>query len=408
MDAKFCIMCGEKMSLQAIYCQNCGAKKEISEVKEIKPEVKETHLEPEVNPIDSAPSETFDFRENDTNRGKKICETCGETVEIFSLQCQYCEGQSFRHPIPITKIDNDFKANPLLSSDKSGNHRVVLAWACFLSLIIVVLLINRNLTYSAVPSHISSIESTLANSDATSFCALLVMVGDLTSSDLQKSKTTDIARLNFLINTILARMKYSKLGDSPEANILSAIGLSLSKIETKSSDIKLYDAAALEFHNFTAQPLDPYCDAWGENLLATPTPTDTSNKVSANTQSNNGVNNCLQFQVESPYDVADFYAFQVYMTNNCSYRVSIAGNFYVKTVNGSIYERPTDAIIGFHGANICGGDSNYFNYTFNPGEQSSDSVCNSVHAGDTVVSYFIADNADGKPNLQLNGKWTLG
>ena len=140
----FCINCGEKLSLQAIYCQNCGAKKANSEVKEIKPEVKESHLPTEVNPINSIPSEIFDFRENDTNRGKKICETCGETVEIFSLQCQDCAGQIFRHPIPITKIDNDFKANPLSSSDKSGKRGVVLAWAAALSLIIVVLLINTN------------------------------------------------------------------------------------------------------------------------------------------------------------------------------------------------------------------------------------------------------------------------
>ena len=299
MDAKFCIMCGEKMSLQAIYCQNCGAKKEISEVKEIKPEVKETHLEPEVNPIDSAPSETFDFRENDTNRGKKICETCGETVEIFSLQCQDCAGQIFRHPIPITKIDNDFKATPFSSSDKNPKWRFF-AWAAVLSLIIVIFVINTN----------------------------------------------------------------------------------------RNQDF-----------------IDPFIPL---SELSTQSPTAASSDVSPDTQSDNGGNNCLQLQVESPYDSADFYAFQVYITNNCSYRVSIAGNFYVKTVNGSIYERPTDAIIGFHGANICGGDSNYFNYTFNPGEQSSDSVCNSVHAGDTVVSYFIADNADGKPNLQLNGTWTLG
>lgn len=300
MDTNFCIFCGAKMSLQAIYCQNCGTKKEISEVKETKPEVKETHLQPEVNQINSAPSETFGIMENDTNRGKKICEACGVTVEIFALECQDCAGGIFWHPIPITKMDNDFKANPISSSDKSGKRGVVLTWAAALSLIIVVLLINTN----------------------------------------------------------------------------------------RNQDF-----------------IDPFIPL---AQLSTQSPTDASNKVNADTQSNNGGNNCLKLQVESPYDSADFYAFQVYITNNCSYRVSIAGNFYVKTVNGSIYERPTDAIIGFHGRNICGGDGNYLNYTFNPGEYSSDSVCNSVHAGDTVVSYFIADNADGKPNLQLNGTWTLG
>ena len=118
-------------------------------------------------------------------------------------------------------------------------------------------------------------------------------------------------------------------------------------------------------------------------------------------------NNCLKLEVESPYDSADFYAFQVYITNNCSYLVKVAGYFYVKTINGSIYERPSDAMISFHGNNICGLHGNYLNYTFNPGEYSSDSVCNSVHSGDSVVSYFIADNPDGKPILQLTGNWLL-
>jgi hypothetical protein len=118
-------------------------------------------------------------------------------------------------------------------------------------------------------------------------------------------------------------------------------------------------------------------------------------------------NSCLKLEVESPYDSAAFYVFQVYITNKCSYRVKVAGYFYVKTINGSIFERPDDGTISFYGNNICGLHGNYLNYTFNPGEYSSDSVCNSVQRGDSVVSYFIADNPDGKPILQLSGNWLL-
>ena len=125
---------------------------------------------------------------------------------------------------------------------------------------------------------------------------------------------------------------------------------------------------------------------------------------------NNLDDNCLKLEVESPFDVADFYAFQVYITNTCEYRVSIKGYFYVKTENGAIYERPSDSMINFHGNNICGITGNYLDYIFNPAsteEYSSDSVCNSVRSGDTVVSYFIANEPDGEPSLELNGRWTL-
>ena len=141
----------------------------------------------------------------------------------------------------------------------------------------------------------------------------------------------------------------------------------------------------------------------------TPSESDVSEKGTA-TESTNIADNCLKLEVESPYDSADFYAFQVYITNKCSYRVSLKGYFYVKTENGAIYERPSDSIINFHGNNICGITGNYLDYTFNPGstgEYSSDSVCNSVRSGDTVVSYFIANDPDGKPSLELNGRWTL-
>ena len=147
-----------------------------------------------------------------------------------------------------------------------------------------------------------------------------------------------------------------------------------------------------------------------DNSVATQESTNSDDNSVATQESTNSDDNCLKLEVESPYDSADFYAFQVYITNTCSYRVSLKGYFYVKTENGAIYERPSDSIINFHGNNICGITGNYLDYTFNPGstgEYSSDSVCNSVRSGDTVVSYFIANDPDGKPSLELNGRWTL-
>ena len=141
----------------------------------------------------------------------------------------------------------------------------------------------------------------------------------------------------------------------------------------------------------------------------TPSESDVSKKGTAS-ESTNSDENCLKLEVKSPYGVGDFYSFQAYITNTCSYRVGIKGYFYVKTENGAIYERPSDSIINFHGNNICGITGNYLDYTFNPGstgEYSSDSFCNSVRSGDTVVSYFIANDPDGQPSLELNGRWTL-
>jgi hypothetical protein len=282
--------------------------------------------------------------------------------------------------------------------------------------ILTVLILTGCATNSRVPYEISSIQTfskvgfDVDPLDPKSICSTLFHTGNLTPSDLKESKTEDIKRLNFLLKGLLERMESENLIDSEKAAWIRAVRLSLGRIETKSPDMKLYDAAAEDYHNLFMQPLDPYCDAWYNNLNAITSPRDDSNDASTNTQSDDEGNNCLNLQVESPYDSGDFYAFQVYITNNCSYRVSIKGYFYVKTIDGSIYERPSDATINFHGRNICGINGNYFDYTFNPGstgEYSSDSVCNSVYSGKTVVSYYIANNPDGKPSLELNGRWTL-
>jgi hypothetical protein len=232
------------------------------------------------------------------------------------------------------------------------------------------------------------------------------------SQALSISRTSDIKKLNSNLELLLSRMKSVNLEKSQSADGIKSLLNSLRKIETKSENMKLYDEAAASWKNLMYLPQESYCYDWYNSLDSTPTPTsksDVSEKGAA-TESTNIADNCLKLEVESPYDSADFYAFQVYITNKCSYRVSLKGYFYVKTENGAIYERPSDSIINFHGNNICGITGNYLDYTFNPGstgEYSSDSVCNSVRSGDTVVSYFIANDPDGKPSLELNGRWTL-
>lgn len=117
-------------------------------------------------------------------------------------------------------------------------------------------------------------------------------------------------------------------------------------------------------------------------------------------------NNCLTFTVENAYDSADFYAFSLYMTNKCSKIVKLSGEFYAKTSNGSVYGRPSDAIISFHGNNICGG-GNYFSHYFNPKEQTSDSICLSVRRGMTITSFFFANSPVSKPALSKSVRMKL-
>lgn len=117
-------------------------------------------------------------------------------------------------------------------------------------------------------------------------------------------------------------------------------------------------------------------------------------------------NNCLTFSVENAYDSADFYAFSLYMTNKCSKIVKLSGEFFAKTTNGSVYGRPSDAIISFHGNNICG-EGNYFSHYFNPKEQTSDSVCLSVRRGMTITSFFFANSPVSKPALSKSVRMKL-
>jgi hypothetical protein len=117
-------------------------------------------------------------------------------------------------------------------------------------------------------------------------------------------------------------------------------------------------------------------------------------------------NNCLTFTVENAFDSADFYAFSLYMTNKCSKIVKLSGEFYAKTSNGSVYGRPSDAIISFHGNNICGG-GNYFSHYFNPKEQTSDSICLSVRRGMTITSFFFANSPVSKPALSKSVRMKL-
>jgi hypothetical protein len=121
---------------------------------------------------------------------------------------------------------------------------------------------------------------------------------------------------------------------------------------------------------------------------------------------NAATKDCLQFSVENAYNVADFYYFSLYITNTCSRIVKLNGEFYAKTSNGSVFGRPSDAIIGLHGNNICGG-GNYFAHYFNPKEQSSDAVCLSVRKGMTINSFFFANSPVSKPSLAKSVRMKL-
>ncbi len=261
---------------------------------------------------------------------------------------------------------------------------------------ILILVITSGLLLSGCSAKSSD------NSVATQFCnrwaefskGVNLSVTDKSSREIDyqyRLATTHVA----FIALVGKHERFKYLNDSIE-NLVSFMD--------KSSEFNADDF--IEFNNL--------CDSLKKTQetsseTTTPSESDVSKKGTAS-ESTNSDDNCLKLEVESPYDSADFYAFQVYITNTCSYRVSLKGYFYVKTENGGIYERPSDSIINFHGNNICGITGNYLDYTFNPGstgEYSSDSVCNSVRSGDTVVSYFIANDPDGKPSLELNGRWTL-
>ena len=126
----------------------------------------------------------------------------------------------------------------------------------------------------------------------------------------------------------------------------------------------------------------------------------------ATTPASAASNNCLTFTVGNAYDSADFYSFSLDMTNKCSKIVELSGEFYAKTSNGSVYGRPSDAIISIHGYNICGG-GNYFSHYFNPKEQTSDSICLSVRRGMTITSFFFANSPVSKPALSKSVRMKL-
>jgi hypothetical protein len=115
---------------------------------------------------------------------------------------------------------------------------------------------------------------------------------------------------------------------------------------------------------------------------------------------------CIDFSVQNAYDSGDFYAFSLSMTNKCTKVVKFSGELFAKTSNGSVFGRPSNAIISFRGNNICG-SGNYFSGYLNPRQRTSNTICLSVTRGMTITSFFFAQSPVSKPILAKSVRITL-
>lgn len=115
---------------------------------------------------------------------------------------------------------------------------------------------------------------------------------------------------------------------------------------------------------------------------------------------------CLSLAVTSTHDSAVFYAFLVNIKNNCKKIVKLQGELFVKTSNGSVYGRPSDAVISLRGNPNCR-DGNYFETYFIPGAETRNIVCVAVRGGMKATSIFFSYSPVGKSTFSQRVNLTV-